>query len=172
MASSVPYDTTSASSDQCAVSALLHHDSWSTFASGSSGSNTLSGSIAIGTPTLEMFAASWNAKGYGHLDWDPKTLYLTYAPTGDTGHLMMGEGDPGAKDKLFYPRFVEGSDRVHYGYMLATVGQSKSQWSAMEVGAVGVYGVSTAKMNFRPVVRLPAGVKAIKGSNGKWTFSM
>ena len=80
------------------ISTLLNCENWSDFASG------VGGDVAIGSPTVEMFVKSWNAKGY-------TTLYTN---TNATGYYVGTSANPttidtdlsstdGYSDTLFYP---------------------------------------------------------------------
>lgn len=110
-----------------AVADLLDTSTWSSFATG------VSGAEAIGTPTLEMYVTSWNAKGYTNLYCDNSTNYGYYVgissePTRD---FVVLTNSVGVEDSLYYP-YRSTVDNCE-GYWLASP-SSNSDGCLMYVG--------------------------------------
>lgn len=61
-----------------AVSTLLNTSTWAAFANGTSGSTTIENSYAIGSPTSELWVASWNNKYHDSLQITESDLRISY----------------------------------------------------------------------------------------------
>lgn len=157
-----------------AVADLLDTEIWSDFAVG------VSGAEAIGTPTLEMFIASWNAKGYPTLYCNNSTSIGYYVGTSDKPEgigvtiAITGSRD----DSLYFPHTDYFEDC--YGYWLASpsaYGSSGSDLAAIiyshKIGKNSYnnnYYYSVRGASVRPVVCLPSGIKGSKDADGVWTI--
>lgn len=159
--------STSANNNIKAVAALLDTSAWSSFATG------VNGAEAVGGPTLEMYVASWNAKGYTPLYCNNSTstgYYLGNTSSPSTKYIDMSSDANGYADTLYYPHTTSVSNC--YGYWLA----SPSVYSASNVMGVHCKGCVDRRYcndddyGVRPVVCLPSGIKATKGIDGVWTI--
>ena len=161
-----------------AVAALLDTSAWNSFATG------VSGAEAIGAPTLEMFLASWNARGYTTLYCDNITdcgycLGKTPGPTSE--YIVLKNYIPSSEvsDTLYFPHAeVTGGCE---GYWLASPSSYWNGGCLMYVGCSGggIWGAgqTDGTSNYcdrsealRPVVCLPSGIKVTKGQDGIWTI--
>lgn len=154
-----------------AVADLLDTETWSDFAVG------VSGAEAIGTPTLEMFMASWNAKGYPTLYCNNSTSKGYYVGKSDKPEgtsvtiAITGNRD----DSLYFPHTDYFEDC--YGYWLA----SPSAYTSTDLAAIicfheidknsynNNYYYSVRGASVRPVVCLPSGIKGSQDADGIWT---
>lgn len=124
---------------------MLNTSYWTAFAEG------FPGAVAYGGPTAQMLMDSYNkAKG--------TNLVYTKYPSLPKSHPWAYGGADGDS------------------YWLATKKSGNSLWRFISDASRGGGYVSGGSMEYggtgiRPLVRLPAGVKAVKGSDGKWEFS-
>ena len=150
------------------VSTLLNTNNWTDFV------NTTYADYAIGSPTLAMYIASWNAKGYTTLYADNTNEYGYYVGIASTPteayKPMGGEGDStegtGYYDSLYYPRRTYEYSQNGNGYWLASP-------SALGGDVVMIYfdgdinntpyGNNKA---IRPIVRLKNTTTLVEGTNG------
>ena len=131
------------------LNVLKDKTKWSIFVNG------ITGATATGSPTAELFMESYNKKHNTNFNYLDK-------PTIDT------------TDTLYVPHSSEYNNCD--GYWLASPHKDSSShvWgtyysnSSWKLSYFGYYYDYKA---IRPVVSLPSSVKAIKGSDGKWTFS-
>lgn len=154
------------------VSTLLNSDNWSVFSSGKSQENHITGGVAIGSPTLEMWVASWNAKGYS-------TLYCNN--TSDYGYFIGTSSEPTTSDQFVTNEYVMNSgfsDALYFphtnkvdncnGYWLAS---TSSWWHThlmyifYDAHISGRRSYQDTGFAVRPVVRLNANVKGVKISD-------
>ena len=128
------------------VNGLKDTTKWSVFVNG------ITGATATGSPTAELFMESYNKKHNINLNY-------TDRPTIDN------------TDTLYVPH--SSSYNSCSGYWLASPDETstKNVWRVYYDGNVNTNGYNIANYGVRPVVSLPTSVKAIKGSDGKWTFS-
>ena len=117
---------------------------WSVFVNG------ITGATATGSPTLELLIDSYNKKHNTNLNYtnsstidNTDTLYVPHSSYNNCNGFWLASTYPG----------VDYVWRVGYN------------------GSVIAYLYNNFYTGVRPVVSLPSSVKAIKGSNGKWTFS-
>ena len=148
------------------TAALLDTNAWSGFATG------VNGAYAIGSPTVEMWVASWNAK-HGENSNDENKLQIYCDKAYSRGYYVGTTSKPwswyiedsvmvattGYNDKLYYPH-QEDVDKCH-GYYLASPSPHGSEgYSMMYVRYSGAfsdnrYGTSNC---LRPVVCLPSDI--------------
>lgn len=107
--------STSANNNIKAVAALLDTSAWSSFATG------VNGAEAVGGPTLEMYVASWNAKGYTPLYCNNSSsagYYVGNTSSPSTTNINMLSDANGYADTLYYPHTISVSNCS--GYWLAS----------------------------------------------------
>ena len=165
------YDVSNNDQNLCVSSILLNTSIWSEFAS------EIEGAEAIGTPTLEMFIASWNQK------YNDSKLYYTVIEgenylVGNTENPTESSTDVDShNDTLYFPHL--GSYNNCWGYWLVAPWRSNY---LMDV-QVGYVGANTGYNNdvepsayyeglwtgIRPVVCLP---ETTNGANdyGVWVL--
>lgn len=160
-----------------AVAALLDTSAWSSFATG------VSGAEAIGAPTLEMFVASWNARGYTTLYCDNITdcgycFGNTPGPTSEYSVLRDYVPSSEVSDTLYFPHAEETGGCAGYwlaspssywnGGCLMYVGCSGGIWGAGQ--GYGMENYRTRSEALRPVVCLPSNLKGNQSADGIWTI--
>ena len=149
------------------VSGLLNTNNWTDFV------DTNYADYAIGGPTLNMYIASWNAKGYTTLYTNTNThgYYVGTSANPETIEVDMSN-TAGYGDTLYYPH---KSDYSRYGYWLAAPSASSTYGPYDSVG-VTYYGVVTGAdcsngfFGVRPLVSLKSGVTLQKNSDGTVTL--
>ena len=117
------------------------------------------------------------------VEWMANTSYWTAYASGFSGAVAYGGP---AQDMLYgsynakngtslipnSPATLSGHPWVSSeGYWLASVVHDYFMWGVDSVGDVQGGDVA-GRSGIRPLVRLPAGVRATQGSDGKWNFSM
>ncbi len=148
-----------------AVAALLDTAAWESFATG------ISGAEAIGGPTLEMYVASWNAKGYTTIYCNNSTNVGYYVGTDNrpTNYLLNISSDiDGYADTLYYPHTSAFGNCS--GYWLATP-SAESNTYLMGLDFTGSIQRSVYDGNYygvRPIVSLPPETKVTRGKDGVW----
>ncbi len=157
------------------VTALLNTNNWIAFANGTSDGKNIIDGQAIGSPTLEMWIASWNAKGYTPLYCDNIRQYGYYVGTNSnpTEYSQFVRDLPvsGFDDKLFFPH-KESYGRSE-GYWLA----SPSAYFTEAISIVTREGEISYQygghqgLSVRPVVCLNANVLAGQNEDGSWILS-
>ena len=169
------------------VDQLTNTANWSNFASGTSGTENIT-ATATGGPTLDMWIASWNAKGYTTLYSKTETkqkdvnegnanytaYYVGTEINPSTTSASVSSDTNGYNDLLYFPQptaSVTDSDSFAY-YWLASASADRSSAVMMSLNngnlnnsdyAAGVGGI-------RPVVCLPSGIFG-NFENGKWQLS-
>ena len=151
-----------------AVATLLDSSKWSSLANTAFVDNT--STSVIGSPTVEMWMASWNQKYTDTLAFDANTIGYRVRLTkeGLTSYIdyidySKMQAKPGFKDSLYYPHgnTSENSWNDCYGYWLA----SPSAFNANCVmcvycdGSVGSIYCNDNYCGVRPVVSLSSGIK-------------
>ena len=135
------------------VSTLLSTDNWSSFETGRSKEEAISGGKAIGGPGLKMLSQSMNQK------WGTKVSYST----GTYGYKMSNTNSFEINDSLYFPKFT---------YWLAAPSDGKNTLvltvNGSEKTIAGVAHSEEDKASLRPVVMLDEDVKTWKGSDGWW----
>lgn len=149
---------------------LLNNDVWNEFEKG------LQGVEAIGAPTLEMFAESWEQKGY-------KKIKYSYNneegySIGDNGEwLSLADGN-GYQDSLYFPYQLNSNqedqkwaETFHcVAYWLTAVSSKDNHGLLCIDGYGGIFPdwYSAFYIGLRPVVCLPSNAVAVM-ENGVWT---
>ena len=148
------------------VSGLLNTNNWTAFV------DTNYADYAIGGPTLNMYKASWNAKGYTTLYTNTNTngYHLgTSANTTDNSVQITSE-KAGYGDTLYYPHQSAYSNCN--GYWLVAP-SAYDACDIMHVSYRGYVDASTCSDNLfgvRPLVSLKSGVTLQKNSDGTVTL--
>ena len=150
------------------VSTLLNTNNWTGFV------DSTYGEYAIGGPTVEMWVASYNAKGYTPLYCNNTNSTGYYIGNTDTPTTTYYELDEDAKtgygDTLYFPHQEAVSD-----YWLASPSALNAS-SVMNVsydGDVGSDGYGNLRVGVRPLVSLKSEVKAVQNvETGVWELSM
>ena len=152
------------------VADLLDTEIWKDFAVG------VSGAEAIGTPTLEMFMASWNANGYPTLYCNNSTSIGYYVGNKDKPeNIGVAIGTDGSRDgSLYFPHTDYFEDC--YGYWLAspsayTSGDLVTIICFHEIGKNSYdnnYYYRVRGASVRPIVCIPSKIKGEKDANGVW----
>ena len=157
------YTLNSSNFNSKCVSGLLNTNNWTDFV------DTNYADYAIGGPTLNMYIASWNAKGYTTLYTNTNTngYYVGTSANPETIEVDMSN-TAGYGDTLYYPH---KSDYSRYGYWLAAPSASSTYGPYGSVG-VTYYGVVTGAdcsngfFGVRPLVSLKSGVTLQENSDG------
>ncbi len=148
------------------ASELLDTVNWTGFV------DTSVADCAIGGPTIEMYANSWNMKGYTAITPTSENTATGYKVNG--ANFVNMSSDEGYGDNLYYPHKSEVGEGECLGYWLAAPSASSTD-SVMGICCYGelcyednlnyLYGGNTG---VRPVVCLKAGISATQDSNGVW----
>ena len=160
------YTLNSSNDNSKCVSGLLNTNNWTDFV------DTNYADYAIGGPTLNMYIASWNAKGYTKLYTNTNTdgYYVGTSANPETTDVDMSN-TAGYGDTLYYPR--QSSYANCYGYWLAAP-SDLTTGIIMNVRYNGV--VNFYDTNFyhyfgvRPLVSLKSGVTLQENSDGTVTL--
>ena len=165
------YTLNSSNQNSKCVSGLLNTNNWTAFV------DTNYADYAIGGPTLNMYIASWNAKGYTTLYTNTNTngYYVGTSANPETPKVDMSN-TAGYGDTLYYPHQSEyfGCN----GYWLAAPSADKPS-HFMDVdcyGNVSYFGYHTIDgeyyidLGVRPLVSLKSGVTLKKNSDGTVTL--
>lgn len=125
-------------------------------------------SYVYGTPTLEMFINSWNAKGYTKLYTSPEMLGGTYVSTTPGGN--EGTIDLNSSDRLYFPEHRDNC----YGYILAEKTQHLELYNITDSGELGETSVNFIDERvwyngLRPVVRINSNI-GFENVNGVWNL--
>ena len=153
------------------VSILLNTSNWTGFIDGTYGE------YAVGGPTVEMWVASYNAKGYTPLycnNTDSEGYFIGNTDTPTTTYYYLDEdANTGYGDTLYFPHQEAVSNC--YGYWLA----SPSAVSTDRVegvfydGRVSNYRSYDFLVGVRPLVSLKSEVTAVQNADtGVWELSM
>ncbi len=162
---------TSANTNAKATKAMLTQPAWDSFRD----SNNYA-QFVIGGPTLEMWVASYNAKGYTPLYTNVNnTGYYIGNSEGTTDYYysVTDDSNNGYGDTLYFPHQKVVSNC--YGYWLA----SPSAYSTYYVlyvyydGRVDYNYYNLYHVGVRPLVSLKSEVKAVQNADtGVWELSM
>ncbi len=128
------WDTNIFSTNTEAIATLTNTNNWSAFAAGNGGDT------ATGSPTNDMFVASWNENPNTTEVLSTNTRYPTLEdPTG-----------------LYILEKYMGDDENCYGYWQASVGNDPRDglWTMDGFGWMGSRGASSSGLSLRPVVAL------------------
>ena len=151
-----------------AIASLLDPEAWKDFATG------VDGAEAVGAPTLEMFIASWNEKGYTKLYCDNtnnRGYYVGKNSNPSTLVCDVSSDEEGYNDSLYYPYITAAKDC--YGYWLASPsaeGMDKLLFINYE-GTIDIYEYYYRYGGVRPIVCLPATAQGEQGPDGIWTIN-
>ena len=148
---------------------------WSTLASTSWVDNTAT--AVIGTPTVEMWMASWNDRYDDTLAYDANTTGYQVGLTADSLSTSISISNMQAKEgwsnTLYYPHGNTSGNYWNscYGYWLA----SPSAYDCEYVRAAGGSYVGDGRYDYisgiRPVVCLKSSISATAGT-GDYDFSL
>ena len=152
-----------------AIVTLLDSSKWSSLANTAFVDNT--STSVIGSPTVEMWMASWNQKYTDTLAFDTDTTGYSVGLTEGSLTTYIGNSDmqakQGFKDSLYYPHGNTSANPWNncYGYWLASP-SARGTNRVMQVycnGCMNIYDFAPNYINnsygVRPVVSLSSGVK-------------
>ena len=148
-----------------AIKDLLNDDVWNVFGEG------VEGAEAIGSPTLELLAESWEQKGYRKIEYNYNEQGCFI---GDNGVWFSLEFENGYRDPLYFPESIVKEDGTILcaSYWLATVAIDSNQSGilCLETRNGGMFPdwYSAIYNGLRPVVCLPANTMATL-EDGRWT---
>ena len=145
------YTLKSGNSNSKVVSVLLNTSNWKSFV------DTNYADLAIGSPTIEMWCASWNEKGYTKL-----------TPSASTnGYKINNEGYLTEVDTLYFPH--PNYWNQCYGYIIASPYYYDTSY-IMTAYEKKIYNVSYGSkvLSLRPVVHLNSAEDWVKDENGVW----
>ena len=160
------YTLNSSNQSSKCVSGLLNTNNWTAFV------DTNYADYAIGGPTLNMYIASWNAKGYTKLFTNTSTngYYVGKSANPVTDAVDISSDTAGYGDTLYYPH---QSDYYNcYGYWLAAP-HAANAGCIVRVHYSGIvyddayYG---SRFGVRPLVSLKSGVALQENSDGTVTL--
>ena len=160
------YTLNSSKENSKCVSGLLNTNNWTAFV------DTNYADYAIGGPTLNMYKASWNAKGYTTLYTNTNTngYYVGTSANPTTTSVDMSSDKAGYGDTLYYP--YQSSYSNCYGYWLVAPSAARTDgiMSVYDDGSVdyGTYG--SYAFGVRPLVSLKSGVALQENSDGTVTL--
>ena len=160
------YTLNSSKDNSKPVSGLLNTNNWTDFV------DTNYADYAIGGPTLNMYIASWNAKGYTTLYTNTNTngYYVGTSANPTTTSVDMSSDKAGYGDTLYYP--YQSSYSNCYGYWLVAPSAARTDgiMSVYDDGSVdyGTYG--SYAFGVRPLVSLKSGVALQENSDGTVTL--
>lgn len=148
-----------------AVATLLDSSKWSTLADSSRVDNTAT--AVIGTPTVEMWMASWNQKYIDTLAFDANATGYQVGLTADSLSNYISssnmQGKAGFNDTLYYPHGNTSGTAWNscFGYWLASpsAGSTNRVMRVFYFGDVDGNGYNYGIYGVRPVVSLSSGVK-------------
>ena len=163
------YTLNSSNQSSKCVSGLLNTNNWTDFV------DTNYADYAIGGPTLNMYIASWNAKGYTTLYTNTNTngYYVGTSANPTSNSADMSSDTAGYGDTLYYPHQSDYSNCR--GYWLA----SPSAYATTDIMGVEYYGYvdyywygssSNPYFGVRPLVSLKSGVTLQENSDGTVTL--
>ena len=162
---------TSANTNAKATKAMLTQPAWDSFRD----SNNYA-QFVIGGPTLEMWVASYNAKGYTPLYTNVNnTGYYIGNSEGTTDYYysVTDDSNNGYGDTLYFPHQKVVSNC--YGYWLASPSASVANgvMNVYCVGSVDNFNYISSIVGVRPLVSLKSEVKAVQNADtGVWELSM
>ena len=163
------YTLNSSNQNSKCVSGLLNTNNWTDFV------DTNYADYAIGGPTLNMYIASWNAKGYTTLYTNTNTngYYVGTSANPTTDSADMSSDTAGYGDTLYYP--YKSAYSNCYGYWLVAPSANFARF-IMSVGYNGYvsgsnyYSSNGGPFGVRPLVSLKSGVTLQKNSDGTVTL--
>ena len=149
------------------VSTLLNTNNWDGFV------DSNYADYAIGGPTLEMWVASYNAKGYTPLYTNTNTNGYYIGNTEGTTEIsydLTRDVNTGYHDTLYFPH--QGDVDNCYGYWMASPSANSMNFLMNEDGIGRVYRTYCGGYNVGlcPLVSLKSGITATKDADGIWRF--
>jgi len=149
-----------------AIYELLNSSAWSEFAGG------IMGAEAIGGPTLEMWVASWNSKGYTKLFCENQTesgYYVGTTNEATSQDVILTSDEKGYADTLYFPHTTRVNDCSGY-WLASTLANDITDLYLYTINTTSgidyIYGDGSfylsrykwSEVGTRPVVALPASV--------------
>lgn len=161
------YSLNSNDNSKCA-STLLNHNNWTSFV------NDNKADYAIGSPTLEMWIASWNEKYPSDQLYCNNTNTIGYYvgttnfPTSYSVSAKIMSQKEGYSDTLYYPHKSSYNSSTG-GWFASPAAYGNNQLMAMDCyGNLGCGTYSYKNFSVRPVVRLKSEIQATKNASGVW----
>ena len=160
------YTLNSSNNNSKCVSGLLNTNNWTAFV------DTNYADYAIGGPTLNMYIASWNAKGYTKLYTNTGTdgYYVGTSPNPTDYSADMSSDTAGYGDTLYYPYKSAYSNCYGYWLVAPSAGSTDYVMLVYRSGDVASNTYSTYGFGVRPLVSLKSGVTLQKNSDGTVTL--
>ena len=163
------YTLNSSNDNSKCVSGLLNTNNWTDFV------DMNYADYAIGGPTLNMYIASWNAKGYTTLYTNTNTKgYYVGTSANPTIYysVNMSSDTAGYADTLYYPHQSDYSNC--YAYLLAAT-SAIGKTDILRVFCTGYVSPGSAGYSYngcgvRPLVSLKSGVTLQENSDGTVTL--
>ena len=150
------------------VSGLLNTNNWTAFV------DTNYADYAIGGPTLNMYIASWNAKGYTTLytKTDANGYYVDTSPNIKYSyHVKMSSDTAGYGDTLYYPHQSPCSKCNGYCLAAPSALSTSGYMGVYYNGDVNECGDYLGNLfGVRPLVSLKSGVTLLENINGTVTL--
>ena len=152
------YPLNNSNSNSRCVSTLLNTDNWTSFV------DSTKADYAIGSPTVEMWCASWNEKGY--------TSITPTASSSDFGYKVNNDyyiNSLSTNDKLYFPYTVYKNNC--WGYWLASPSaiNGSNLMNVRSIGSVNYFSYDNNSQCVRPLVHLKSGITAVKDEiTGIW----
>ena len=160
------YTLNSSNKNSRCVSGLLNTNNWKDFV------DTNYADYAIGGPTLNMYIASWNAKGYTTLYTNTNTdgYYVGTSANPTDYSADMSSDTAGYGDTLYYPH--QSSYSNCSGYWLAAPSDNENYhlMSVYYYGTVDNFSFLNNDFGVRPLVSLKSGVTLQENSGGTVTL--
>ena len=148
------------------VSGLLNTNNWTTFV------DTNYADYAIGGPTLSMYIASWNAKGYTTLYTNTNTngYYVGTSANPTDFSAEVSSDTAGYGDTLYYPHQSAYSNCTGYWLAAPTAANTTTLMSVERDGYVLGFYSDNYNIGVRPLVSLKSGVTLLENINGTVTL--
>ena len=160
------YTLNSSNKNSKCVSGLLNTNNWTDFV------DTNYADYAIGGPTLNMYIASWNAKGYTTLYTNTNTdgYYVGTSANPPTTDVNISSDTAGYGDTLYYPHKSAYSNCGGYWLAAPSAEHASPIVYVSCGGGIGYYIPDTAGFGVRPLVSLKSGVTLLENINGTVTL--
>ncbi len=162
------YTLNSSNKNSKCVSGLLNTNNWTDFV------DTNYADYAIGGPTLNMYIASWNAKGYTTLytKTDANGYYVDTSPNIKYSyHVKMSSDTAGYGDTLYYPHQSPCSKCNGYCLAAPSALSTSGYMGVYYNGDVNECGDYLGNLfGVRPLVSLKSGVTLLENINGTVTL--
>jgi len=175
------------------VDQLVNTANWSNFANGTSAGKKIDGATATGGPTLDMWIASWNAKGYTPLyskrvtrqksdtyeanqaDYDAYYVGTSENPTTYSALIETRDGNNnpngGYGDSLYFPHTKQDSSRCVAYWLTSPAARANTNIYDVNISGI-LYDNYFVEDTFgvRPVVCLPSSILGERDVNGRWVL--